>query len=64
MRELSERNEVDYRLVVGRHLEGRCVKELAEAEGLTVCAVWSRLHRARACLKARVLEYRDEDASL
>ncbi len=60
LRELSERGTCDYCLVVGRHLEGRSIKELAEAEGLTVRAVSCRLSRACAWLKARILEGQDE----
>lgn len=60
LRELSERNAISHRLVVGRYFEQRSIKELADAEKLTVSAVSGRLHRALAGLKARLPHNQDE----
>lgn len=60
MKELLERDPVNYRLVVGHHIEGRDIKELAEAEGLTVHAVWNRLARVRAKLRERLTRFREK----
>lgn len=61
--ELSEQHAIDHRLLVGRYMEKRSIKELAAAEGLTVRAVYNRLDRGRAWLKARLLADQNEDTS-
>lgn len=40
------------RVVVGHHLEGRSLEDLAEAEGVAIGTIKSRLHRGRARLAA------------
>ncbi|MGH7171736.1 MAG: RNA polymerase sigma factor [Gemmataceae bacterium] len=60
LKELRDRDPLNHRLLVGHHIEGRDIKELAKAEGLTVHAVWNRLNRLRAKLRKRLTRFRDE----
>jgi RNA polymerase sigma-70 factor (ECF subfamily) len=59
--QLEKRDPVNYRLLVGHHIEGRSVAELAKAEGLTETAIRNRLYRIRTMLRKRLSPFREEE---
>jgi RNA polymerase sigma factor (sigma-70 family) len=58
----QEEPGLNYRLLQGRHIEGRSVAELAAEEGLTSHEVSCRLHRLLGKLRARLVARFGEDA--
>lgn len=61
MAKLRETNPLDYRLMSGRYVEGRRVKELAEREGLSCRAVTIHLSRVRKQFRLRASRLRGDD---
>jgi RNA polymerase sigma-70 factor (ECF subfamily) len=55
---LEPLSPIDRAIVVMRDVEGHTAAEIAEATGLTVSAVKTRLHRARVTLRGRLLDLR------